>query len=149
MHTLGPMDSSLTHILKVFLCPHGPQRKCVKYDLFFIWSFGPMDNNLTHTQSMNLFPPWAVGKNASSIVKRHWPGYDSVVTKTMKTKSGDHREITHGMVLKPHKVHKLHYFQIHSLYLGNFRKILNNLTSTKFVRFSTSFLSKDFYQFLT
>ena len=31
-----------------------------------------------------------------------------------------------------------------SLCLGNYKKTLNNLTSTKFVRFSTSFLSKDF-----
>ena len=72
------------------------------------------------------------------------PRFDSVVTKTTKTKSGDHREITHGMVLKPHKTHRLHYFETHSLYLGNFRKTLNNLTSIKLVRFSTSFLSKDF-----
>ena len=62
----------------------------------------------------------------------------------MKTKSDDHREITHGMVLKPHKTHRLHYFETHSLYLGNFRKILNNLTSIKFVRFLALFLSIDF-----
>ena len=48
------------------------------------------------------------------------------------------------MVLKPHKAHRLHYFEIYSLYPGSFRKTLNNLTSTKFVRFSTSFLSGDF-----
>ena len=30
MQTLGPMDSSLTHILKVFLSPHGQQRERVK-----------------------------------------------------------------------------------------------------------------------
>ena len=35
-------------------------------------------------------------------------------------------------------------FQIHSLYPGDFRKTLNNLTSKKFFRFSTSFLSKRF-----
>ena len=109
-----------------------------------MWSLSPMDSNLTHTQSRNLFPPWEVGKNASSKVKGHCPRFDSVVTKTTKTKSGDHREITHGMVLKPHKTHRLHYFETHSLYLGNFRKTLNNLTSIKLVRFSTSFLSKDF-----
>ena len=63
----------------------------------------------------------------------------------MKTKSGDHLEITHGMVLKPHKAQRLYYFQISSLYQGSFRKISNNLTSTKFVRFSTSFLSKGFW----
>ena len=34
----------------------------------------------------------------------HWPWFDFVVTKTTETKSGDHREITHGMVLKPHKL---------------------------------------------
>ena len=103
-----------------------------------------MGSSLTHKQSKNLFPPWAVGKNASSKVKVLWLRSNSVITKTMETKSGDHREITYGMVLKPHKPHKLHYFQIHSLYLGNFRKTLNNLTSTKFIRFSTSFLSRDF-----
>ena len=48
------------------------------------------------------------------------------------------------MVLKPHKAHMLHYFETHSLYPGSFRKTLNNLASTKFVRFSTSFLSRDF-----
>ena len=45
------------------------------------------------------------------------------------------------------QAHKLHYFETHSFYLGSFRKTLNNLTFTKFVRFSTSFLSWDFYQF--
>ena len=62
----------------------------------------------------------------------------------MKTKSGDHQKITHGMVLKPHKAHKLHYFETHNLYPGSLRKTLNNLTSTKFVRFSILFLSRDF-----
>ena len=62
----------------------------------------------------------------------------------MKTKSDDHRKITHGMVLKPHKTHRLHYFETHNLYPGSFKKMLNNLTSTKFVRFLTSFLSRDF-----
>ena len=37
-------------------------------------------------------------------VKGHLPWFDSIVTKTTETKSGDHREITHGMVLKPHKL---------------------------------------------
>ena len=83
MQTLGPMDSSLTHTLKVFLSPHGQQRERV-----------------------NLFPPWTTGKNASSKVKGHWPKFDSIVTKTTKTKSGDHRKITHGMVSKSHKAHK-------------------------------------------
>ena len=77
-------------------------------------------------------------------MKRHWPKFDSIITKTTKTKSGDHQEITHVMVLKPHKAHRLHYFETHSLYLGNFKTTLNNLTSTKFVRFSTSFLLRDF-----
>ena len=63
------------------------------------------------------------------------PGFDSVVTKTIETKSSDHWKITHGIVLKPHKAHGLHYFETHSLCLGSFRKTLNNLTSTKFVRF--------------
>ena len=94
-------------------------------------------SSLTHTQLRNIFPPWATGKNASSNVKGHWSGSNSSVTKIMKTKSRDHREITHGIVLKPHKTHRLHYFQISSLYLGSFRKISNNPTSTKFVRFST------------
>ena len=80
----------------------------------------------------------------SPKVKGHLLGFDSVVTKTTETKSGDHREITHGMVLKPHKAHRLHYSETHSLYPGSFRKISNNLTSTKFVRFSTSFLLRDF-----
>ena len=109
-----------------------------------MWSFGPMDNNLTHTQSRNIFLPWVVGRNASSKVKGHWSGSDFVVTKTTKTKSSDHREITYGMVLKPQKAHRLHYFETHNLYPGSFRKTLNNLIPTKFVRFSTSFLSKDF-----
>ena len=144
MQTLGPMDSSLTHTVKVFLSPHGQQRERIKQDIFCIWSFGPMGNSLTHTQSRNVFPPWAAGKNASSKVKVLWLGSDFVITKTMETKSGDHREITYGMVLKPHKLHKLHYFQTHSLYLRNFRKTLNNLTSTKFVRFSNFSLIKRF-----
>ena len=109
-----------------------------------MWSFGPMDSSLTHIQSRNLFPPRVAGKNASSKVKGHYPGFDSVVTKTRETKLSDHWEITHGLVLKPHKTHRLYYFQIHSLYPGSFKKTLNNLTSTKFVRFSTSFLSRDF-----
>ena len=62
----------------------------------------------------------------------------------METKLNDHQEITHSMVLKPHKAHRLHYFETHSLYPGSFRKFLNNLTFIKFVRFSTSFLSRDF-----
>ena len=144
MQTLGPMDNNFTHTLKVFLSHHGQQKERIKSDLFCMWSFGPMDSSLTHTQSRNLFPPWVAGKNVSSKVKGHWPKSNSVVTKTTKTKSDDHGEITHGMVLKPHKAHRLHYFQIYSLYLRNFRKTLNNLTSTKFVRFSTSFLSRDF-----
>ena len=144
MQTLGPMDRILTHTLKVFLSPHGQQREHVKYDHFCIWSFDPIDSSLTHIQSRNPFPPWAARKNASSKVKRHWPRFDSFVIKTTETKSGNHRKITHGMVLKPHKVHRLHYFKTHSLYPGSFRKTLNNLTSTKFVRFSTSFLSRDF-----
>ena len=138
------MDSSLTHTLKVFLSPHGQQGERVKKDLFCMWSLSPMDSSLTHTQSRNFFPPWVVGKNASPKVKGHWLGSNSIVTKTKKTKSSDHREITHPMVLKPHKAHRLHYFEIYSLYPGSFRKTLNNLTSTKFVRFSTSFLSGDF-----
>ena len=40
----------------------------------------------------------------SERVKGHWLGFDSVVTKTTETKSGDHREITHGMILKAHKL---------------------------------------------
>ena len=144
MQTLGPMDYSLTYTLKVFLSPHGQQRERVKYDLFCMWFFGPLDSSLTHTQSRNLFPPWVAGKSASSKVKGHWPRSNSVVTKTTKTKSGDHWEIKDGMVSKPHKAYRLHYFETHSLCLGNFKKTLNNLTSTKFVRFSTSFLSKDF-----
>ena len=104
MQTLGPMDSSLTHTLKVFLSPHGQQRERVKLDLSCMWSLGPMGSSLTHTQSRNLFPPWTAGKNASSKVKGHWPGFDFIVTKTTKTKSGDHQEITHGMVLKSHKL---------------------------------------------
>ena len=103
-----------------------------------------MDSSLTYTQSRNLFPPWAAGKNALSKVKGHLPGFDSVVTKTTETKSGDHREITHGVVLKPHKAHRLYYFETHSFYLSSFRKTLNNLTSTKFIGFSTSFFSRDF-----
>uniref|UniRef100_A0A7N2R2L2 Protein kinase domain-containing protein n=1 Tax=Quercus lobata TaxID=97700 RepID=A0A7N2R2L2_QUELO len=66
-----------------------------------------MGSRLTHTQSRNLFPPWATGKNVSSKVKGHSPGFDSIVTKPTETKSGDHREITHVMVLKPHKAHRL------------------------------------------
>ena len=69
-----------------------------------MWSLGPMDSSLTHTQSRNLFPPWTARKNASSKVKGHRPGFDFVVTKTTETKSGDHREITHGIGLKPHKL---------------------------------------------
>ena len=30
IQTIGPMDSSLTHTLKVFLSPHGQQRECIK-----------------------------------------------------------------------------------------------------------------------
>ena len=129
---------------KVFLSPYGQQGERVKYDLFCMWSLSPMCRSLTHTQSRNLFPPWAAGKNVSFKVKGHWPRFDSIVTKTTKTKSGDHWEIKDGMVSKPHKAYRLHYFETHSLCLGNFKKTLNNLTSTKFVRFSTSFLSRDF-----
>ena len=109
-----------------------------------MWSLGPMDNSLTHTQSRNLFPLWTTRKNASSKVKGHWPRFDSIVTKTTETKSGDHREITHGMVLKSTQAHKLHYFETLSSYPNSFREILNNLTSTKFTRFSASFLSRYF-----
>ena len=63
-----------------------------------------MDSSLTHIQSRNLFPPRVAGKNASSKVKGHYPGFDSVVTKTQETKLSDHWEITYGMVLKPHKL---------------------------------------------
>ena len=76
------------------------------HDIIFfgMQTLGPMGSNLTHTQSRNLFPPWTAGKNTSSKVKGHWPRFNFVVTKTSKTKSGDHQEITHGMVLKPHKL---------------------------------------------
>ena len=50
-----------------------------------MWSLGPMGSNLTHTQLMNLFPPWAEGKNVSSKVKEHWPGFDSILTKKVMT----------------------------------------------------------------
>ena len=40
--------------------------------------------------------------------------------------------------------HRLHYFETRSSYPGSLKKTLNNLTFTKFVRFSTSFLSKKF-----
>ena len=66
-----------------------------------MWSLSPMGSSLTHTQLRNLFPPWAAGKNA----------FDSIFTKTTETKSGNYREITHGMVLKPHKAHRLHNFE--------------------------------------
>ena len=87
-----------------------------------MWSLGPIGNSLTHTLSRNLFPQWAARKNASSKVKGHWPRSDSVITKSMETKSGDHWEITHGMVLKPHKAHNLHYSETNSFYKGNFKK---------------------------
>ena len=79
----------------------------------------------THNQGTSS-PQWAVGKNVSSKVKGHRPKSDSIVTKIMKTKSGDHREITHGIELKQHKLIGYISFQIHSLYPDNFRKILNN-----------------------
>ena len=69
-----------------------------------MWSLGLMDSSLTHTQLRNHFPPWTTRKNASSKVKGHGPEFDSVVTKTTETKSGDHREITHDTILKPHKL---------------------------------------------
>ena len=69
-----------------------------------MWSLGPLGSSITHTQSRNFFPPWTAGRNASSKVKEHWPGFDPVVTKTTETKSSDHRKITHGMVLKQYKL---------------------------------------------
>ena len=62
-----------------------------------MWSFGPIGSRLIHTQSRNLFPPWAAGKNASSKVKGNCIPFDSIVTKTKETKSGDHWEIIHGI----------------------------------------------------
>ena len=61
----------------------------------------------THNHETS-FLPWAVGKNVSSKVKGHQPGFYSIVTKTTEIKLGDHQEITHDMVLKPHKTHRLH-----------------------------------------
>ena len=110
-----------------------------------MWSFGPMGISLTHTQSRNTFSLWEAGKSVSSKVKGHWPRFDSVVTKTTETKSDYRWETTHGMVLKLHKDHKLHYFQIQSLYLGNFRKPLNNPTSTKFTLQSLHYFHLSWY----
>ena len=109
MQSLGPMGSSLTHTLKVFLSPHGQQGKYIKQDLFCMWSFGPMAAALpTHNQG-TFFSLWAVRKNASSKVERHWPGSDSVGAKATKTKLGDHQEIKHGIRLKQHKAHRSTY----------------------------------------
>ena len=150
MQTLSPMNSSLTHTLKVFISPmgskesasnrtffacgllaqwtatlfthnqgtsspHGQQRlpipsrflsppmgskKVRQIGPFLYVVSWPNEQQPYSTQSRNLFPSWAVEKNVSSKVKGHWPGFDSIVTKTTETKSGDHWEITHGMVLK-------------------------------------------------
>ena len=141
---LAPWTAASPIPLKFFSPPWAAERahQIGPLLLVFVWPHGQQP--LTHTIKEPL-PSWATGKNASSKVKGHWPESDFIVIKIMKTKSGDHLEITHDMVLKPHKAQRLYYFQISSLYQGSFRKISNNLTSTKFVRFSTSFLSKRFW----
>ena len=63
--------------------------------------------------------------------------------RSTEIKSGDHREITHGIGLKSHKL--LGYLTLnHIVHIQIVSENLNNLTSTKFVRFSNFILVKRF-----
>ena len=69
-----------------------------------MWSFGPIGNNLTTHNKGTSSPHGQQGRTCHPKCK----GTNLDLTPTTKIKSGDHREIKHGIGLKPHQAHGLY-----------------------------------------